>query len=173
MRIAMFQVGDMPGDLTVRAWRRIMKAAAMAVGVYYETELKAGHFEEGADRKYGYAPRTARYLRQKRGRQVRGPDGQLYRVPGGGLLPLVYTGRTRAAVMRPHIPRAFPTRVNVDMPTPSYITMRPGRGTSKHRHGLEIAETTPAEVREMESIHAETMERELQEYRSTRRRKVA
>jgi hypothetical protein len=72
------------------------------------------HFEPGAAARYGYQARAAKYQASKnrhvdRGSRHHSPDAKS---------PLIFKGALRAAVRQNHQPRAFPTRVTVNMPTP-------------------------------------------------------
>lgn len=63
-----------------RLYADAREQALRAAGEYWAKEILPAHFNAGAEKKYGYAPRTERYLRRKR-REGRGQD------------PNVYTGR--------------------------------------------------------------------------------
>jgi hypothetical protein len=102
-----------PAGVGQRTWRDIAKAGMFAVGVAWDKYFKMRHFDPGAASRYGYKPRTAAHKRRKakRGLPV--------------WLDLVFSGDTRRDVARLQIPRAFPTRVTITMPTARYVQMRP------------------------------------------------
>ncbi len=174
--------GLLPGDVdfTVRGRREIAKAASMAVGLYWDEKLKPLHFEPDAATKYHYTQRTEAYLKRKQGFRrdpqtgqwvpgggmlLRGPGGQRFRAVHGGTRLLVLRGELRRAVMRKHIPRAFPSRVTIDIPGPRYLNMRANpRRRSAPNLGEEVTRTTPAEVRELQAVYEQAAEDATQAY---------
>jgi hypothetical protein len=126
----------------------------LAVAEAWDKVFKMKHFEEAAAARYHYAPRTAKYtarkLRQKN--ETR---------------PLVYSRETYNAARQKAFGRAFPTRVTMQLPTPSYIQMvpRPKKEGGQHPPmGDEITRTTPEEVEALETVYRNTVEALIQSY---------
>jgi hypothetical protein len=149
---------DKPEDVTVRGWRDLLKAAWLAVGTWWDREIKRRHFEPYASSKYKHQFRTPLTRNRKRKLAAR------RQVEEGGTRDLVWSGATRRAVMQAHIPRAFPTRMTIDMPTPSYIQMRP-RKANRPNMGEELTTIAPDELNAAERLWIDTFERGLTAYR--------
>lgn len=135
---------DRPLDVSGRRWKEAQRAGWYAVGKYYDEVIKPRKFAQGADTRYGFKPRSPGYLKRKE-KERRDPKS------------LVYGGKTRTAVMRRHYPRAFPSRVSVDLPTPTYIVMRPRRANHPNM-GAELTSITADEYREMERVFVAAVE---------------
>jgi len=157
-------------EVSTRALREASREGFFAVGQYWDRHFKMRHFETGAEDLYHYQARTPAYLaRKKRGWIRRG--GQRYPVPGGGLLPLVYSGDTRAAVRQRLYPRAYPTRVTLQLPTPRYIRIRPYK--LKHPPlGDELTRTTRQESDELQALYQRVTESKLNRNREQRRARM-
>lgn len=164
--------GDKPEFLSVRAWRAISKAGTAAVGWFWERVVKRRKFTRRSESLDDHKPRSAGYLRKKERpyRQITDAGGRRRWVPNRGLMAnLEWSGETRRRVMSPHIPRAFPTRVTIDLPTPKYVQMRPYRRNAPNL-GEEITATTNAEVNEMRDVFRETTENEIAAHLAAGRR---
>lgn len=72
--------------VTVRTHGRVMRNVLRELMVDHLEHRLPGHFSKGAERKYHYRNRTAKYLKRKR--RLKGHD-----------IPLVFTGRTRRDLM--------------------------------------------------------------------------
>lgn len=119
----------------------------LAVGVAWDRWFKMRHFAADARTRYNYAPRTAAHRRRKERRGI------------PGFLDLVYGGHTRAQVASPQIPRAFPTRVSIVMPTPAWVQMRPDpRKRRAPNLGEELTRVTPDEAAELEQVYEDVTE---------------
>ena len=154
---------DKPTDISKRGWREALRAGWRAVGEVYEEEVKPRKFDPDASERYGYKPRSEKYLRKKRKRAK-----YSWRVKNGGERLLVYSGVTRTAVMRTHRPRAFPTRVTIDIAAPSYIQMRP-RNANRPNMGEELTSMTADEIQQAERVFEATVERALARLREKRK----
>ena len=158
---------DLKKTMSDRAWREANKVAYYHVGMMFEQEIKPTKFSASAAATYDYQPRKPKYLARKRGGYVRSLAGGKYPIPEGGTRDLVYSGRLRAAVLKPHFPRVFPTRVTIRYNTPrspqghDYANMRPFK--SGHPNiGEELTRVTPEQFRRMESIYHDQMEAAVQ-----------
>jgi hypothetical protein len=157
---------DQPEDISGRAWRRALVAGWFAVGVYHDETVQPRKFQPGAASRYGYQDRSPKYLERKQ----RG-GAATWRIKDGGRTPLVYSGVTRTRVLSRQLPRAFPTRVWVQIPTPPYIQMRPDRRRwNMPAMGVELTSVTADEIREMEKIFLEAVEAQLNTERDRMRR---
>jgi hypothetical protein len=122
-----------------RGMDRAAKQLNKEMGEMWHKLYLPRHFQPGAEERYGYQPRTHKYLAMKARR---------------GLPPLTYRGTLRQLVVSSHIVREFPTRFSVIMWGPRYATMRPRppeRGGNNRRPaiGAELVKTSPDEEREM------------------------
>lgn len=152
-------VEDKPADVSGRAWREAHRAGWYAVGTYHDKEVQTRKFDADAERRYGYQPRSARYLARKKRIGQRS-----YKIKEGGERLLVASGMTRTAVLRRQYPRPFPTRVTLDIPTPSYVQMRPRRANMPAM-GVELTSITAAEQTSMEAVFIEAAEKFLESVR--------
>lgn len=138
---------ERPAGVGIRSWREIGKAGMFAVGVAWDRYFKMLHFAPDARSRYGYKPRSAAYRRRKAKKGV------------PGFLDMVYSGDTRRDVARMQLPRAFPSRVSIVMPTAAYVQMRPD---PRHRDapnlGEELTRVVPDELQVLESVFVEVTE---------------
>lgn len=156
---------DRPAGISIRGWRDIAKTGMLAVGVAWDRLFKMLHFGADASRRYGYVPRTAAYKRRRQ--RVKG-------IPPS--VDLRWSGRTLADVRKQQVPRAFPSRVTIDMPTAAYVNMRPlpvgqawtdalGRQRTRKKEGPalgeELTRLVPAELATLEAIFAESTEPQI------------
>ena len=150
--------------VTIRAQRAIGKAAHLAVGQQWDREFKMRHFEPGARERYGYKARSAKYLARKE-RAAKAT----WRVKGTAEQDLVYSGQTLQDVKNTQRPRAFPTRVTIDMPTPSYVSMRPDpRFRDAPNLGEELTTVSPDELDALTQTLIVTTEGLLEQYWESR-----
>lgn len=164
---------ERPIDIPIRAWREISRAGMQAVGLYWDQRFKMRHFEAGAESRYGYKPRSAKYLRRKRKGMVK-RGRSVYPVMDGGASPIVFSGDTRGDIRPPHYPVAMPTRLDVRMPTRgAYIQMRPDpRKRDAPNLGEELTRTTTDEVAELAQVYEDTVAARLVEYREASSRSI-
>ena len=134
-----------PSGVGQRSWREISKTGMFAVGLAWDQHFKMRHFEPGAASRYGYKPRSKAYLRRKAKRGV--PQ----------FLDMVFSGTTRRDVARLQIPRPFPTRVTITMPTQPYIKMRPGKRDAPNL-GEELTRVATDEIEALEKVFVDTVE---------------
>lgn len=156
-------VGQRPEGVSVRAWREALKAGWFAVGEYYDQVVQPRKFEPGAAARYGFKPRTDRYLKRKE--RIAAVS---WRVKDGGKLDLVFGGTTRTSVLRTQYPRPFYNRVVVETPTGDWIQMRPKKA-NRPNLGEELASVAADERAEMETIFQTVVEARIQEYSGGRR----
>jgi hypothetical protein len=128
--------------LSGRAIQRIMKEVHAEVGQYWFDRMLKDHWAAGAAERYGYQPRTAKYLRAKIRAAKKG------KALAGGVVPLLYSGLLRANIGQWAAIHAYATRVSVVMHGPKYVSMRPKK-PSHPNMGEEITATTPAQRREL------------------------
>ena len=159
---------DKPDDVSKRGWRTALIAGWFAVGEYHDRIVQPRKFEPDAAERYGYQPRTDKYLERKKRIAAHS-----WRVKDGGEKDLVYSGMTRTRVLAKQYPRAFPTKVWVDIPTPSYVQMRPNKTKWKMpAMGQELVSITPDEQREMEVAFQAAVEERLNEIHERKTRKI-
>jgi hypothetical protein len=122
-----------PIDVPIRRWREIGKNVHEAVAEWWVKELLPDHFTPGAAAKYGYQPRTFAYkaLKLKRFAKGRG-NAEARRL---GPIDLVYSGRMFKALKEDTVIRPFPSRANILMNGPQYISGVAGGGIGK---GLRV-----------------------------------
>jgi hypothetical protein len=145
--------------ISKRAQTRIAKASNMAVGQHWDANFKMRHFDAVAQQQYGYKPRSAGYLRRKAR-----ASGKTWRVKGKPDQDMVYSGQTLQDVRQRQMPRAFPTRVTITMPTPSYVQMRPNpKFRDAPNLGEELTRVSPPEVEELTTVYVVTAEGLLQQ----------
>lgn len=140
--------GARPAGITVRAWRAICRDAWRALALFWHEHCLRGHFEKGAEAKYGYQPRKPRYLAQARKR---------------GKPPLFFSGDTYNAVVKgtPLI-RAFPSRATLTMNAPPWVKMRPWK-SGRPNLGQEITAQTFEELQRLETVLATQVDQGLNE----------
>lgn len=159
---------DQPDDVSGRAWRKALVAGWFAIGTWHDAVVQPRKFQPDAATRYKYQPRSPRYLARKKRIAARS-----WRIKDGGERELVYKGITRTIVLRRQYPRAFPTRVWVELPTPSYIQMRPKRGRwDMPAMGVELTSIASDEYSEAETVFLEAAERSLQTTRERRTRRI-
>lgn len=169
-KISFAITADKPDDISGRAWRTALIAGWYAVGEYHDKVVHPRKFQPGAAERYHYQPRSEKYLKRKKALAARS-----WRVKEGGERELVYSGMTRTITLRRQHPRAFPTKVWVEIPTPSYIQMRPnrtGRRANMPATGQELVSITPDEQAEMEAVFVAAVEAQLGKIREHRTRRV-
>lgn len=169
-KIAFTVTTDKPDDVSGRAWRTALVAGWFAVGEYHDREVQPRKFVQGAAERYGFQPRSEKYLaRKKRIAQ------HSWRVKEGGERELIYSGMTRTITLRRQYPRPFPTRVWVEIPTPSYVQMRPNRTGSRAAMpatGQELVSITSDEYTAMEAVFVAAVEAKLNQIRERKTRRV-
>jgi hypothetical protein len=135
-----------PPDVSGRQWKEANRVGMQAVGTYYDEVIQPRYFQTGADSRYGWKPRTERYLRRKRFLASKS-----WRVKDGGEKSNVFSGVTRTAVLAKQYPLATPSRVRVPLPTAPYIQMRPRR-PNMPAIGRELTTVTDDEAAAMAQV---------------------
>jgi len=158
MPIRWKMTNDKPESVTVRGWREMLKGAWQAVGQWWDRTVKPRLFDADAADKRGWKPRTERYRRAKIRRAAKDS-----RIKEGGQRDLILTGQTRTDVMRQQVPKAFPTRVTVQIPTREYVQMRP-KAPGRPNLGEELATVTAEEQAEGAQIWQAEFERRWNAY---------
>jgi hypothetical protein len=138
---------DRPLEEMPRTVKNASRLGMGRAGQLFEDKFKLRHFEASARSRYGYKTRTAKYLAKK----ARAVARNSFSVSPDANNDLILTGALRKAIRNRHFPRAFPTRVRIDMPSPSYAQMRPMR-TAMPNLGDELTRLTGDEVNEMEGV---------------------
>ncbi len=163
-----FEVTDQrPPDVSIRRWRTFNRDAMAEVGNLYDDVFKMRHFEPGASSRYGYRPRTPAHIARKAKAVARNS----FTVSPDANRDLIFSGALRKAVKMKHLPRAFPTRVTVNMPTPSYAQMKPRRPNMPNL-GDEIVRVTNDEMGEMERAYKASLEHDLNSYREPKTTRI-
>lgn len=163
-------ITDKPDDISKRGWRTALIAGWFAVGEYHDRVVQPRKFDASAAERYHYQPRSPKYLaRKKRIAQ------HSWRVKDGGEREIVYSGMTRTRVLARQYPKAFPTKVWVEIPTPSYIQMRPNKRGSRRNMpalGQELVSITADEQQAMAAAFREAVEERLTEIRERTTRRI-
>jgi len=143
-------------SISKRKSKEITRRAHRVQALYWHRKMVDYHFHASARYRYGYRRRTRRYSERKRRMAKRG------RVAEGGTRDLVFTGLTRAKMLRPPHVQAFPTRAKLTYATPSCVSMRykPGRP----QMGKELTAVVPSEVRTLEQVISREVDRSLREW---------
>jgi len=139
-------VEERPPDVTVRAWRAIKTAAHAKQGKHWHRKFVKKHFRPGAANKYGYRPRSRKWVAKKIALAKRAP----HKFPQGGRVPLVFTGETERSIRQVAIVRAYPTRCTIEMHGPRHVTMTP-RG-NRPWLAKEITTVSDDEVKELDQL---------------------
>lgn len=131
---------DMPGLFaTVRDKREVLRAAWADAGLKWHQEYLPRHFKPGAAFRYGYRPRTNKYLARK----VR--DARVGKATEGGTTPLVYSGLFKRSVTGLATVRGFPSRFTVYMNAPSYVPQK-SRDQKQPPLAEEVTRMVPSEA---------------------------
>lgn len=128
--------------LSGRAIQRLMKEVHHEVGQYWFDRMLKDHWASGAAERYGYQPRSAKYIRQKVRAAKKG------KALAGGVVSLLYSGELRERIKEYADVRAYSTRVSVVMRGPKYVSMRPKKPGHPNM-GEEITAVTPAQRQEL------------------------
>lgn len=110
---------EKPLDMSKRAWQSALKEAHQAAAELWREEMLPQHFTSYAAGKYGYKPRSQKYLAAKRRAAARGT------VRDGGTIPLVYSGAMRDYSLSTGVARGYPTRFTVTIDNPAYVRINP------------------------------------------------
>lgn len=114
-------------DATARELPRAAKEGMTVAAKWWHRTVMPRHFQRSARRRYGYKPRTEKYVKQKIRKYGRGTD-------------LILTGLLKQRVLRSHTIRGTSKRISVIMNGPSYLHMypkgsRPSVDTAKNDKG--------------------------------------
>jgi hypothetical protein len=147
---------DKPADVTVRAWRSILRGCHEAQGRYWQREILPRHFAPYARFKYGYQQRTQRYLAYKL-------------KTGRGMVDLVYSGGMQEYLTSTGIVRGFPSRATITMTGPRYVTPNPvGRRPNAPNLAKEVLSVAADERTELAQVLEQDFTRRLAQWRETR-----
>lgn len=124
-------------------WNKAKKEAWRRVGFVWLRKMLPRHFRAGAAARYGYDPRTAQYLKQKR-RRV------------GHIQPLLLSGILKRQVLSPARQRVAATSKNVT------IRLRHDPRTSTVH--AELVKVTASEVKELQSLYHQELAKILEAY---------
>lgn len=168
-----------PAHIPVRKFREIMKRNTARIAKAWHQHMMPSHFRQpsAGGGKYGYAPRTAKYVAQKqRAAKREGKADRKFRhgskaVIEGGRNAIVSSGQTRRMAMLPPEIKGFPTKARLKMRIPSYASMKPRAGKGPNL-GKEITRVTPAEARILRKQLAKSVLREFDAARKQNRKTV-
>lgn len=167
MRLFLEITDDQPADIGKRRFAEFSRQGMNAIGLLWDGFFKMLHFEENAASRYGYAIRGKKY----QARKERSASRRSRHHSPDAARPLILTGALRRAVRMSSPPRAFPTRVTVQIPTPHYVAMRPRRPGIPNL-GLELTATTNAERREMQDEYHREVEKALKDWREPKTTRI-
>ena len=133
---------------------RILKKANRRVAFFWHLKILPEHFEEGADTKYRYRPRSEKYLKSKRKR---------------GKPPLVLTGITKQMATRSALIRATKkgATVRFELPAKAKIRFRDGRQNTME----EMKITVQDDLDRMLQVHRKRFQKGIEHARSRGRRR--
>ena len=136
-----------PVGVSRDGWRKIRRDAMRAMGEHWFKEMLPQHFDANAKYKYKHRPRSTKYKANKLKLAQRG------KVQGGGVTDLVFSGRTRDALLNNiAIIRPFPSRVTVRMQGPPYLTTNFRAKSNQPNKPREITTVTEAERKELARV---------------------
>lgn len=140
-------------DIPDRRLYDASKLGMLAVAETWDETMKMRHFDEDASARYHYAARTANYKKRKLRTRNETRD-------------LVWSRETMDAARTKAFGRAYPTRVTMNLPTPSYIklTPTPRKTGTLPAMGDELTRTTPEEEEILENVYRDTTEQQIQAY---------
>ncbi len=167
MRLFLDITDEQPPDVSKRRFREFSRNGMSAIGKLWDSTFKMLHFVAGAAERYGYQRRSTKYQEGKE-RRVRGRSRS---ISPDAANELILTGSLRRAARQNQLPRAFPTRVTINIPTPHYVAMRPRRAGIPNL-GMEMTSTLFAERREMQDEYHREVEEDLNNYRSPRTTRI-
>ena len=139
---------EMPDMFSIRVWRDVMRNSHREVGRYWLKNILPKHFEPGARARYGYKPRTERYMRSKAKTRH-------------GTTDLVYTGRARDQLQSTGVVRGFPSRTTVTMLSPNYMPTNQLTSAKRNQPFMvgEFLQLTEDDRVELESIFAQAFDK--------------
>ena len=149
---------SIPPDFSKRGFKEVQRQAnAEAVLEWFHKFLK-GHFDAGASAKYAYQARKWKFSKKN---------------PKSRYQPaLVHTGLTRDTALRgTPLVRAFPTRARLDIPTPPYVKMVPGKG-GRPNLGAEMVALAYSELGYLEQFLVKAIERGIERVKQSGSRTV-
>lgn len=153
-------------EMRVRELRRSIAAGHNAGGKLWAERLLMEHFLPGAASEFGYAQRSRKYNLRK----IR--LAAIGHVEDGGRQPLVFSGATRQAARRArYLVKATDKQVDIPIPVPSYISMRPNRN-AKQALALEILAISPRHETLVTNETERGFNRSLKNIRAERRTTV-
>lgn len=156
-----------PPEVGKRKWRECTKAGYEAMGRFWHKNYLSDHFNRAANTKYQHQPRKVKYLKNKQRGGRRKVDGVWITIQYGGQVDNVYSGRLESLMKSPAVIQAFPTRVNVKMVGPRYVSMRPWKSGQPNK-GREISTVTEEQQTQLEKVLIEVTNKRLAEWKSPR-----
>ena len=153
MIILRMRITYSPPPTSVRRFNEVSRETYREGASYWTRQFLPRHFRHGADVRYGYKPRTPKYLRTRAKR---------------GKPPLVHSGLTSSRISQgmPNI-KPYPTRVKIELHVPSYIRMTP-RGTKHPNMAREIFQTNVFERPQIHAVMGRYADRKLRETKERR-----
>lgn len=119
-------IEERPPDIAKRAWDEMGRKAMTAVADYWHEKILPRHFTSEARAKYRHQLRGFGYEKRKEAAGRAGKPLSQGQAPVmlGGRVDNVLTGAMMKMLQGRELIRAFPTRVNLTMSGPRYMTMR-------------------------------------------------
>lgn len=148
-----------PPEEDAERFNRGLRAGMKDAVKLWQREIAKKHFRDGADTKYGYAPRQREYLQRKFS-------------TWGHRRPLVFTGNTekwvRYRMAEPRVWKVGDGGLSCRLPVkvPKYFFMRRGNAPDKY---AELIATVPDEYEVLFKRVDEAIDRELERGSSTRK----
>ena len=127
-----------PPNVVAKQLRHIVTTALMKLGQYWWKEVLPVHFTEEGAKRYGYAPRTVRYIIRKRTAYARGKT----KVKP---MPLVYTGNMRTEMTSYTRIASSSKAARIHMRAPAYMRQRGKQGTGPDKR-KELHTMTKVEI---------------------------
>ena len=150
---------EITGEISARALRQMRREAMKRTGAYWQQRQLPKHFTQTAKTEYSMKRRGRKY--QARKRKI---------AKKGGRAPLVFTGMMELLMRRKQVVRAFPTRVSISIPGPSYMSMRP-KG-NRPNLGEEATRVNKKDEDELTRIHDQELQKLIDNYKPKRRRRI-
>ena len=147
---------EITGMVSRRALSRMRREAMKRAGAYWQQKMLPKHFQPGAIRTYGMKRRTAAYQKRKKAKGIRHA--------------VVWSGQLKSLMLRRQIVRAFPTRATINIPGPSYLSMRP-KG-NRPNLGEEVTAVIKRDEDELTKIHDQELQELIDNHKPRSRKKV-
>ncbi|HZZ28472.1 MAG TPA: hypothetical protein VFE46_10765 [Pirellulales bacterium] len=145
-------------EVSEAVWNDCMEEAEIAELAYWKIKYLPEHFTRNARDKYGYQPRSEKYIRRKQ------YEGRRGKAKYGGEVDLVFSGESEEILHGPASIVAHPSGAEMDMPIPPYFADM--RWPSSPDPEPEVTAVTDEEMEELaehfSQVFQQALDRHLQ-----------